>query len=140
MINLTINGKPITAESGQTILETARANDIYIPSLCWHPGLDPVDKMKGSAVVFLGDKRIESDDPEAVWDGCGICAVEVNGEILRACATEATSGMVVSTDSSDIIAEENPGLPPSRLFDLRPGRRVPAQPMLDQCARGRALL
>ena len=34
MINLTINGKAITAPEGSTILEAARANCIDIPTLC----------------------------------------------------------------------------------------------------------
>ena len=34
MINLTINGKQITAPEGATILEAARTNGIDIPTLC----------------------------------------------------------------------------------------------------------
>jgi NADPH-dependent glutamate synthase beta subunit-like oxidoreductase len=104
MIKLVINDTPVEAKPGQSILEAARAHDIYIPSLCWHPGLPPVSEMKGTAEVFLGTTRLKSDDPEAEWDGCGICAVEVEGEILRACATEAVEGMVVQTDSPEVLA------------------------------------
>ena len=32
---INIDGKEITALPGQTILEAARENDIYIPSLCY---------------------------------------------------------------------------------------------------------
>ncbi|NLD97985.1 MAG: 2Fe-2S iron-sulfur cluster binding domain-containing protein, partial [Synergistaceae bacterium] len=40
-IHAIINGKPITAEPGMTILQAARANGIYIPTLCDHPALSP---------------------------------------------------------------------------------------------------
>ena len=38
-VNLKINGIDITAEAGQTILEAARANGIYIPTLCYLKGI-----------------------------------------------------------------------------------------------------
>ena len=34
-VKLTINGKEITAPVGSTILEAARQNGIYIPTLCY---------------------------------------------------------------------------------------------------------
>ena len=34
-VKLTINGKEITAPVGSTILEAARRNGIYIPTLCY---------------------------------------------------------------------------------------------------------
>ena len=38
-VQLTINGQPVTAQSGQTILEAAQAAGIDIPVLCYHPSL-----------------------------------------------------------------------------------------------------
>jgi NADH dehydrogenase/NADH:ubiquinone oxidoreductase subunit G len=35
MINVTINGKNVTAMEGETIIEAARRNNITIPSLCY---------------------------------------------------------------------------------------------------------
>ena len=32
---LNINGKEVTGVAGQTILEVARENDIFIPTLCY---------------------------------------------------------------------------------------------------------
>jgi len=40
-ITITIDGKPIQTEEGQTILEVCRKNNIYIPTLCYHPVLEP---------------------------------------------------------------------------------------------------
>ena len=36
MINLTIDGKAVQAEKGQTILKVARQNGIDIPTLCYY--------------------------------------------------------------------------------------------------------
>ncbi|HEY97211.1 MAG TPA: 2Fe-2S iron-sulfur cluster binding domain-containing protein, partial [Dehalococcoidia bacterium] len=40
-ITLTINGQQIQAEKGMTVLEAARSADIYIPTLCHFPDLEP---------------------------------------------------------------------------------------------------
>jgi len=40
-ITLKIDGVEVTAEEGSTILETAISNGIYIPNLCYYPGLKP---------------------------------------------------------------------------------------------------
>ena len=74
MINLTIDGKNITAQDGATILEAARDHDIHIPTLCYLAKLS--------------------------WlKSCRMCVVEVEGieNPLAACATPATEGMVVHT-------------------------------------------
>ncbi|MDY7019345.1 MAG: 2Fe-2S iron-sulfur cluster-binding protein [Chloroflexota bacterium] len=42
MITLTINGAEIKAKQRQTILEVAKSAGIYIPSLCYYPGLNPL--------------------------------------------------------------------------------------------------
>jgi len=41
MIELTINGRKITAEDGSTILQAAKKNNIYIPNLCYDKRLRP---------------------------------------------------------------------------------------------------
>lgn len=53
-VKLTINGKEITAPVGSTILEAARRNGIYIPTLCY-------------------DEAVE------VYGACGLCVVEAQG-------------------------------------------------------------
>jgi NADH dehydrogenase/NADH:ubiquinone oxidoreductase subunit G len=40
-MTLTIDGRAITVEDRPTLLEAARDNGIFVPSLCDHPGLDP---------------------------------------------------------------------------------------------------
>ncbi len=79
MFTVNIDRKELTAFAGQTILDVARLNGIDIPTLCH-------------------DERLQS------YGGCGLCAVEVEGfaKLLRACATEATPGMVISTASERV--------------------------------------
>ncbi|MEN8262829.1 MAG: molybdopterin-dependent oxidoreductase [Nitrospirota bacterium] len=76
MLNLTINGKEITAKEGDTILEAAMQNGIYIPNLCY-------------------DKRLRP------YGGCRLCIVEVEGQarLFAACSTPATDGMLIHTDT-----------------------------------------
>ena len=80
MINLTINGKAITAPEGSTILEAARANGIDIPTLCY-------------------DKAVE------IYGACGLCVVEAEGipKLLRSCSAKCTEGMVINTESDRVV-------------------------------------
>ena len=75
-ISLTINGKACNGEPGQTILEIARANDIYIPTLCYLKGL-------------------------TAWGGCRMCIVEIEGsaKVVPSCATPAVDGSKIITNS-----------------------------------------
>lgn len=80
MMNLTINGKKITAPAGSTILEAARSNGIYIPTLCY-------------------DEEVE------VYGACGLCVVEAEGvaKLLRSCSAKAADGMVIHTESERVV-------------------------------------
>lgn len=73
-ITLRIDGNEYKARRGSTILEVARANGLYIPTLCYDERLEP-------------------------YGACRLCLVEVEGArgLLPACTTEATDGMVVRT-------------------------------------------
>jgi len=106
MIRLTIDDREVTAEAAASILDAARAAEIYIPALCTHPELACAEALTGVSFVYRGTERTESDDPAAAWDGCGICAVEVAGQpdLCRACATEVAEGMVVNTGSEKVVA------------------------------------
>lgn len=104
LLKLTIDDTSVTVEEGKTILQAALGTDIYIPALCSHPELPVIENMKGAPFIFRGNEKIESDNPDAAWDGCGICAVEINGEIVRACNTKAAAGMTVSTKSAKVLA------------------------------------
>jgi len=115
-VKLIIDETPVVTEIGKTILEAALSANIYIPALCAHPNLPPIENMKGAQFVFRGCECIESDNPEEEWDGCGICAVEVNGELVRACTTEVENGMTVITDSEKVLTNRQ-----EKLFTLLDG-------------------
>ena len=75
-VKMRIDGREITAENGQTILQVARANKIHIPTLCYDPRLPP-------------------------YGSCLVCVVEVRsaGRLLMSCTTPVTEGMDVWTES-----------------------------------------
>ena len=74
-----IDGEYVTATEGQTILEAARANGKYIPTLCYLKGLSAVG-------------------------ACRLCIVEVAGvgRLLPACTTPVEDGMSVTTNSEKL--------------------------------------
>ncbi|MEG0823428.1 MAG: NADH-dependent [FeFe] hydrogenase, group A6 [Erysipelotrichaceae bacterium] len=79
-INLTINNQIIEAEAGSTILEAARANNIFIPTLCY------LKDYTGTGA-------------------CRVCNVEVVGarSLCAACVYPVTEGMVVKTNSAKAL-------------------------------------
>jgi predicted molibdopterin-dependent oxidoreductase YjgC len=81
-VTLTIDGKVLTAERGQTILHAARENGIYIPTLCYHPELVP-------------------------FGGCRLCLVEVDGMrgFPTSCTTPVEAGMVIRTETAQLQQE-----------------------------------
>ncbi len=79
-VSLSINGFPIYAQSGKTILEAARENGIDIPTLCYLDNLPP-------------------------FGGCRLCVVEVEGSrtLVGSCHTPITAGMVIHTHSPKVL-------------------------------------
>src|ERR1035441_4658866 len=73
---LTIDGREVGAREEQTILEVARENGIFIPTLCDLPGLTA---------------------PGA----CRLCLVELKGSprLFPACVTAISEGMEVTVNS-----------------------------------------
>ena len=80
MPTLTLNGKSVSFQLGETILEAARTAGVDIPTLCWYPKLPIVGN-------------------------CRICLVSVKGQnkLLPACATPAAEGMDVETESAPAV-------------------------------------
>src|SRR5512135_169574 len=78
-VTFTINGRSATVAKGTTVLQAARSLGITIPSFCWHPKLKPVG-------------------------ACRMCYVEIEKmpKLQVSCATEATEGMVVHTDTDQV--------------------------------------
>ena len=85
---ITINGAESPAHVGERLIDTlnryAVAKDTKpVPQVCYLPQMGPIQS-------------------------CDTCMVEVNGKLVRACATEVAAGMVVSTESemADIAQRE----------------------------------
>jgi len=81
-ITVTINGKSYKSTFGKTILEIARENDIYVPTMCYLTKVLPI----GS---------------------CRMCVVEVEGVegMILSCQEKATDGAVITTDNAALYQE-----------------------------------
>ena len=75
-ITVTIDGQKCVGEQGQTILQIATANNIYIPTLCYLKDLSS-------------------------WGGCRMCIVEIAGspKVVPSCATPAADGATYSANN-----------------------------------------
>ncbi|MEW6073717.1 MAG: FAD-dependent oxidoreductase [Planctomycetota bacterium] len=103
-MEITVDGTPCRVDGGQSILEAVRSAGVYVPSLCAHPNLSTAVPLVPAAFVFRGDTHLEGDDLSPLARGCGLCAVEVNGEKARSCATPVAAGMAVTTSSPALLA------------------------------------
>ena len=81
MIHITINGKPVEAEEGTTIMAAAESVGIRIPSLCHM-------------------KNVHQ------YGSCRICVVEVKGAktLVTACVYPISEGMEVWTNTPRVLA------------------------------------
>ena len=79
-IKITIDGIECVAQTGETILDIAKKNGIYIPTLC-------------------------HDESVAKYGACGLCLVEGEGlpKLMRACSTFPADGWVLHTDSDRVL-------------------------------------
>lgn len=104
-VKLHIDDVEIEAVEGTYILEAARQNDIYIPSLCYHPDLSPSRKLKAIEVVYRGNQKIIGDEPGKEFEGCNLCLVEVEGqqELVPACDTLVAEGVKVFTSTRRVL-------------------------------------
>ena len=71
MATLIIDGQEVHAEEGQTILEVARENGIEIPTLCYHPLLEPYGACRLCTVEVIrrGRSKLQTSCTHPAWDG-----------------------------------------------------------------------
>ena len=84
---LNIDGKEVFGLPGQTILEVARENDVFIPTLCY-------------------------DERTKIYGSCGLCVVEIEGmpKMVKACATEISPNMIIKTNTKRVIESRKTNL------------------------------
>ena len=108
IINLKINGRDVQAPAGMTILEAARQEGIFIPTLCHHEALEP----EGT---------------------CRLCIVEVSGSLRSgirvSCIQEVKEGLVVETDTERLRKNRQ------ILFELLLGRSPNATSLQELAAK-----
>ncbi|MEA2111796.1 MAG: NADH-quinone oxidoreductase subunit G [Campylobacterota bacterium] len=82
MIKFTIDGRKVEAQKGETILNVARREGIYIPTMCY----------------------LEKTTPGA---SCRMCIVEADGTdgFLLSCQTPPVEGVAVTTNSQELETE-----------------------------------
>jgi NADH-quinone oxidoreductase subunit G len=59
MMDFFIDGVPMQAEDGQTVIQAARANGVDIPHFCWHPELS----VPGNCRICMVEIEQESGEP-----------------------------------------------------------------------------
>jgi len=83
MLTLTIDGRDVQAEEGKVILEVARDNGIYIPSLCHHEEVAP-------------------------YGACRLCMVEITRRgrrrLVASCLYPVEEGLVVETNTERVMS------------------------------------
>ncbi|MBT4573041.1 MAG: NADH-quinone oxidoreductase subunit G [Campylobacteraceae bacterium] len=80
LVNITIDGKACKAKEGEFILNAARANDIFVPALCYVTRCSPTL-------------------------ACRVCLVEADGKQVYSCNAKVKEGMVVNTTTDNIEKE-----------------------------------
>ena len=81
-ITLTIDGKTCKSTFGKTIIDIARENDIYIPTMCYLTKVKPIAS-------------------------CRMCIVDVEGVegAILSCQEKATDGAVITTNNAQLHQE-----------------------------------
>ena len=79
-VSINIDGREIETQEGEYILNAARANDIFIPAICYLTRCSPTL-------------------------ACRICLVEADGKQVYACNAKAKDGMNITTTTDNIAKE-----------------------------------
>ncbi len=104
MTTLIIDSIEIAVPEGTKILNAALQAGIYIPHVCSHPDLPPVEQLKPAEAVYRGNGPLENRKPDLHYEGCKLCVVEIEGKegLVRACNTPVAEGMVVRTATPEV--------------------------------------
>ncbi len=78
MITVLINGKEVQVAKDTKVLHACEKAGYPVPHLCYHEDLP-------------------------AFGNCGVCIVEINGRVLRACSTPCEAGMMIVTRSKKLL-------------------------------------
>ncbi|CAA6813309.1 MAG: NADH-ubiquinone oxidoreductase chain G (EC [uncultured Campylobacterales bacterium] len=81
-INITIDNKAIECNENETILNVARANDVFIPAICYLNDCSPTL-------------------------ACRLCMVQSDGKQVFACNAKAKDGVVITTSNKELESHRN---------------------------------
>ena len=81
MLKVNIDGTSLEAEPDELLIDLINRTGGSVPHVCYHPQLGPVQT-------------------------CDTCMVEVDGRLIRACASKAAEGMNISTKSAKAAAAQ----------------------------------
>ena len=96
MPSITINGRTVGFEPGQTILQVANAHGIEIPYYCYHDGLSRPAQCR----ICLGEVWAPNPRNENRLEPL------MGGKLQPTCVTPAVDGQVVYTDSPRAVANQ----------------------------------
>ena len=89
-VNLTIDGVEIQAEPGSVIIQAAMDNDLYIPYLCYYPGMKPYGACRMCVV------KAEAPTPDGSYRS-------LPGS-PASCTTPISEGMRVETNTDELVS------------------------------------
>ncbi|MBS1792851.1 MAG: (2Fe-2S)-binding protein [Acidobacteria bacterium] len=78
IINITIDGKPIETFEGRNLVDVAKENGIFIPTLCYFRDIPPLAT-------------------------CRICTVKLNGRHTTGCTLRVADGMQIEVNTPELL-------------------------------------
>src|SRR6185369_17529140 len=76
-LTITIDGRPVETQRGESVLGAARRLGLDIPTLCYLEKCGPLNT-------------------------CQVCLVKVNGKLVPSCGTKVASGMVIESETEEV--------------------------------------
>ena len=102
MVNLTIEGKPVTVPEGTLIVNAAKMIGIDIPVFCYHPKMEPVGMCR-QCLVDVGRPVMDRLSGKLILEADGSPKIQFGAKLETACSTPVSEGMVVTGTSDKAI-------------------------------------
>ncbi len=103
LVNLTIDGVPVSVPKGMLIVDAAKKIGNDIPVFCYHPKLKPVGMCR-MCLVEVGTPKIDPATKQPVRDEQGNVVIAFMPKLTTACTTPVSEGMVVRTATEQVRA------------------------------------